>query len=242
MPVRSAGNVRLLIDEFNFAGSTTGFTFAAPTLVLEANNLESTANENVPGNPGTATLSLNGYYTGKGAGYIEQELHGALASQSNIAAVQLGAATGGIAWVMDNAGATDFAVDAPVDGLITLSATLTATDGARRGRVVYDGAISATGTTTPVDTGATGSDGGLVYVQVRSITGTATDATIVVQHATTSGGSYSTKATVQFDDVGMSSATMTGTVARWLRINTTALGGADAFTVTVIAIVTGVTG
>jgi hypothetical protein len=80
-----------------------------------------------------------------------------------------------------------------------------------------------------------------VYVWVQSITGTATNASIKVQSATTEGGTYADEATVTFSAVGDASAAMTGAISQWLRVNVASMGGATSITLAVVACVDGVT-
>lgn len=112
-----------------------------------------------------------------------------------------------------------------------------------RGFIVFDGVISATGAKTAVDFGAAGSGGGKVFCFVRAVDGTATSAAIVVESATTAGGTYATEATLTVSATAPKTvtATMSGAISRYLRVNCTDLGGATSLTVTVIACVNDVT-
>ena len=71
---------------------------------------------------------------------------------------------------------------------------------------------------------------------------TATSASIKLQSATTSGGSFSDEMTVTFSGVGAFLAANVGTTNKFLKYNCTSLGGATSFVVTIYSIVTGVTG
>ena len=76
---------------------------------------------------------------------------------------------------------------------------------------------------------------------VTTITGSATNAAIKVQSAATEGGSYADEGTFTFSAIGAYAVTLSGTVDRWVRINTTDLGGATSFVVNAIVCVNGVT-
>lgn len=115
-------------------------------------------------------------------------------------------------------------------------------DGAT-GLVVFNGVVSATGTTTPVNMGVVGggSNGGLVLAFVQEITGTATNAAFSVQSAASSGGTYTDEATITFSGVEGYSAPMTGAIAQFVKLNVTNMGGATSFKVVVVVCVKGVT-
>jgi hypothetical protein len=76
---------------------------------------------------------------------------------------------------------------------------------------------------------------------VTTITGSATNADIDVESSATQAGVYASEGTLTFSAVGAYAIDLTGTVNRWVRINTTDLGGATSFAVIVAVAVDGVT-
>jgi hypothetical protein len=146
-------------------------------------------------------------------------------------------------YVLPLTSADSMKITAPATGVLGIDGSFMAGDyGLRRGICLWYGAITATGNKTAYDIGAAGSSGGDIYVWVFSITGSATNASIKVQSATTQGGTYADEGTVTFSAVGRAtSAAMTGTVNQWLRVNVASMGGATGFTIAVVATVDGVT-
>ncbi|WP_230685363.1 hypothetical protein, partial [Streptococcus pneumoniae] len=83
--------------------------------------------------------------------------------------------------------------------LITANGSWFDGTGIKRGLQVYRGTISATGTTTYIDTGAVGSAGGYAWIWITAVTGTATNATILIQSDDNTGfSSPATEATFTF--------------------------------------------
>ena len=178
----------------------------------------------------------------------EQELYDRFAA-TNVSQVGLmlaDSATGDAGmptYVLPLTSADQMKITAPATGVLGIDGNFMAGDtGLKRGVCLWYGAISATGNKTAYDIGAAGSTGGAIYVWVFSITGSATNASIKVQSATTQGGTYADEGTVTFSAVGAAtSAAMTGTVNQWLRVNVASMGGATGFTIAVVATVDGVT-
>ena len=194
-------------------------------------------------------ISINGYVDSlsTGGGGMEESLAAALGSTAGVmVGVLLQEAqsvdAGMPVYVFPATGGDSLSISAPSTGVLTISGAFPGgAGGIRRGFLLWRGSITATGTKTAVDFAAAGAAGGDVYVFVHSITGTATNAAIKVQSASTSGGTYADEATVTFSAKGTYSAAMTGAVDRWLRISTSSMGGATAFSVSVVACVDGVT-
>jgi len=242
MPVR-ATNTKLLVDRFNFSGSTMGYTVAVTVGELDVTNLESTGNEKIAGNSG-GTLEMQGYYTGKGAGLWEQELHARLGTGTPVyVAACIGTSNVKCpTYIFDESWGEQMTVEAPVENVIMVNGRWGGGKvGMKRGKRIFAAAITATGAKTSQDLGAAGSAGGSAYLFVQSITGTATSATIVVESSATEGGTYAAEGTFTFSALGAYKIALSGTVNRWLRINVTGLGGSSAFTVAVVVVVTGVT-
>lgn len=232
---------QLLVDEFDFSGDTAGFDVAVSMSEEECTTLGAQAAEYVPILP-NLQISHNGYLTGvSNPGTIEAELSTRLGVSGSYVAALLGThETACPAYVQNTFGA-QMNIQAPARSLITLNGSWGVGHGGARGIRIFSGTISATGAQTAVDLGSAGSAGGIAFLFVRSITGSASNAAIAVQSSTTQAGTYSDEGTFTFSAVGAYAVNMSGTVNRWLRLNATSLGGATNLTVVGIACVKGVT-
>lgn len=242
MPVK-AYNTRLLVDEFDFSGDTAGLALNLAAEAIEAPALQSAAAQYIGGNA-KGTIEQNGYWDGGAAGLLDNELYARLGSETpSIVSVLFDTrAVGNPAYVQQTTWASQMNIEAPVDGLLALASKFE--DLTSRGYVVAHATISATGGQSVIDFGAAGVAGAWAVLHVRAITGTATNATFTIQHATTLGfGSPATLLSfAALSDVGAQAATAAGAVNRYLRLNCTSLGGATSLAVTAIVGVTGVTG
>lgn len=240
-----ACNARFLLDGYDMSGQSSGCAIALDTSVLEYDEMQNCAGLKLP----TAVVTVfdhNGYYTDKTAGYLEKEVYDRLGATADnyIGYIPDDTLTVAPAYVIDNTFAAQLKVEAPVKGLLTVTGQWPTGDyPTARGYVVYDGAISATGVKTQVDFGAAGSAGGRAFLFVRAITGTATNADIAVESCATSGGSYDAEGTFTFSTATPNAYAidLSGTVNQFIHINTTDLGGATSFDVTVIVALAGVT-
>ena len=194
------------------------------------------------------TITVMGYVDSLAAGTggledtVRAQLGGDGAQVGVVLSESASTDVGAIAYVMPDANADGMKISTPATGIMTLDGGFAAgIDGLKRGLVLWRGEISATGAKAAVDFGSAGAAGGDVYVFVTAIDGTATNASVTVQSATTSGGTYATEATVTFSAVGAYSAAMTGTINRWHRIDLSSKGGATSINLIVVACVDGVT-
>ena len=131
-------------------------------------------------------------------------------------------------------------IASPATGIHTIDGRFVGgAGGLQRGLVLWRGEVTATGAKTGVDFATAGSTGGNVYVWVSAITGTATNATVVIESSVP--GEYVTEATITFSGTSAQAAAMTGAIGSLIRANITSMGGATAFTLAVVACVNGVT-
>lgn len=242
MTAKKGTLAKLLVDEFDFSSETSGITATVAMSEQECTTLQATASLYAPILP-SLKIEQNGYLRAAGsAGDMEQELEARLGVAGVYVAALFGTdAAACPAYVLDNTFNQTMNIQAPATGLITLNGAWGMGAGGSRGIRVFEGVLDATGAQAAVDLGAAGSAGGACYLFVQGIEGTATDAIIDVESASTEGGSYSEEAEFTFDDVGGYKALMTGTVNRWVRLNVEDLGGADELTVVLIVCVDGVT-
>lgn len=239
----AAKYTKLLIDEFDFSGDSNSLEVSTAVAALPTTGFQATGETFTPGLT-SGNLTHGGYYSGKGAGYIEQELKARLGTSDTVYLAALFGTNGTArAYVLDTSWGSQLGLEMPVDGLITLSGEWPVVGGARRGLVVFDGTISATGGQTSVDFGAAGAAGGEAYLFVQAITGTASSATIDIESdADDDFGSGATgEGTFTFSDVGVQKVTMSGAVLRYIRLNCTDLGGATDFRVVGVVCVDGIT-
>lgn len=235
---------KFLIDEFDFSGDSNALSTNPTVNALDATGFQQDGMRYKPG-LAAGNLSQNGFYAGKGAGEIEQELHSRLGTTSAVyvAAIYGTNQTKPCAYVLEDTWGDQLEIDMPVAELITLSSEWPQSNQFRRGHVVFDGTIDATGGQASVDFGAQGAAGGTAYLFVTGITGSATDATIDIESSGTDAfaGEEASEGTFTFSAVGVVKVALTGTVDRYIRINCTSLGGATDFDVIAIVCIDGVT-
>lgn len=231
---------QILVDEFDFSGDTSGFGVAVAMSEQECTTLGASGMAYEPILP-SMKIDQNGYITAIGVGELEAEIKSRLGVAGSHVAALFGTAEDACpAYVQTTFGAS-MNLTAPAAGLMTLAGTWGMGRGGNRGLRIFTGEVTATGAGAAVDFGAAGSAGGVCYLFVQAIDGSATDAVILVESSTTEAGTYATEATFDVDGVGSAGVAMSGTVNRWLRVNVDDLGGADGITFVMIACVDGVT-
>jgi hypothetical protein len=244
MAIAKAIHTRILVDGYRISSETNKAVVKLDSDKVDVTCFEDTAQNFIVNDP-KPSIELGGYITHDlDPITFEGIAAGALETQVTVTIIKSESATitGGTSYTIPNANAISLAHDMSVGGVMTMNATWGGATAMRRGKAVYAGvAISATGTKPSIDLGAQGTTGGVAYLHVHSITGTASSATIKLQSSATEGGSYADEGTFTFSALGVFPLDLTGTVDRWLRINTTSLGGATDFTVSAVASVNGVT-
>jgi len=238
--IRATGT-KFLLDEFDMSGATMSYSVELAVAALETTNFASTGAQNIAGLPGGG-MNCHGYYNGKGAGFLEYEIYQRMAG-AGVAYVgaQMGAA-GFPAYVLPTTWGDQLTYSSPVTEILALDGKWPANGKWTRGLVLYDGTISATGAQTGVDFVAPGSTGGVAYLQVRTITGAAVNATIIVQSdSDVAFGTPATEGTFTFSSTGFYVITLSGVIGRYVRISCGTKGGATSFIISAIACVNGVT-
>ena len=236
----------LLVDEVIWNADTAELTTAIAVSELETPNLAMTANEYSPNLPDW-TIEHSGYMTGVAADEIEAEMSARRGTTgSTVAHLFTRSTTNSPAYVLPSAGLFGQGWGAPVADVLTVSGTWRNDDGQgyRGALVTYNTTVTATGDGTSIDLGSAGSSGGVAYLFVHTIdtdiSGTATDASFKIQ-SSSDNSSFADEGTFTVGATGAFSATLSGTVNRYVRLNTADLGGATSFTVTLIACVADVT-
>ena len=231
---------RILVDEFDFSGKNNSVEVNVTSEGDDVTAFQDEANVFMAGESAGA-ISQGGYLDGVDGG-MEEELQARFGTGSSIVAVLFGTNVAACpAYVLPGTDGREFSISAPVQGIVTLNGRWGEGEGIRRGLRVFAGELDSTGAETAVDFGAAGSNGGWGFLFVQAIDGSATDAAIDIESATTSGGTYASEGTFTFSDVGAYAIELSGTVNRHIRINLTSLGGADAVTVVAVVAVKGVT-
>lgn len=237
-------HTRILIDGYRISSETNKATVKLESDKTDVTCFEDTAQSFIVNDPKPG-IDLGGYIThSTDPDTFDAIAHNALATQVVVSVVKSSTATitGGVAYTIPNANSISLSHDLQVAGVMTMQASWGGVSAMTRGIAVYAGAaLDATGATDAIDLGAQGTTGGVAYIHITGITGTAVDATIDVESSATEGGTYASEGTATFSDVGCQTVALTGTVNRWVRINVTDLGGADDVTVTAIVCVYGVT-
>lgn len=232
---------RILVDQFDFSGVSNSVDVAIDSEEFDVTAFQDEGNVFLTGVSG-GTITQNGYFDGGAAGGYEAEVYTRLGSTaSHVVAVLFGTQTTGCpAYVLPGTDSREMTIASPVSGIVTLNGTWGEGSGIRRGLRVFGGTISATGAQTSVDFALAGSTGGVAYVFVQTITGSATNATIVVQ-SSSNNSTFDNEGTATFSAVGVQTVALTGTVNRYIRLDCTSLGGATSFVVVGVVCVNGVT-
>lgn len=240
------GNVQaVLVDEFIFNSSVSEPQFAVAVDEVECTTIASTGKEYAPLMPDWS-LELNGYMTGVAADEYEAEMKARLGVDGvTVAYIPVRTSTNTPAYVMPAAFGNNMSFAAPTSGLITLNGGFRPSSDAYRGKLItYNTTVSGTGNGTSIDLGSAGSAGGYAYLFVHTIdddiSGTATDASFKIQ-SSADDSTFADEGTFTVSATGAVSGTMSGTVNRYIRLNTADMGGATSFTVTLVACVSGVT-
>ena len=244
MTVARAIHTRILFDGYRISGETNKASIKMDSDKVDVTCFEDTAKSFVVNDPKTG-IEIGGYIVHSlDPDTFEAIAHNALETQGTITVIRSESATmtGGVSYTIPNTNAITTSHDLQVGGVMTMNATFGGATALKRGRAIYAGAaISATGAKPAIDLGAAGTVGGFAYLHVHGITGTASSAAIDIESSATEGGTYASEGTFTFSAIGCYAVALTGTVNRWVRINTTSLGGATNFTVSAVACVLGVT-
>lgn len=242
---------RVLVNEFDFSGVSTDLGVEINGNSLDATTFQATTKENVAA-PTESTISQSGFFAYDSAN-TDQNLEAALktyleTAQANVSALILTDLAACPSYTKQNCTSASMSIEAAVADLLKVSGDWGG-DPIRRGLRAFgkhstwsNGIISATGGKPYIDTGAQGLNGGIGILHIHDITGTATNAAIDLEADSDTGfGTALTKATFTFSAVGIQIVNFTGVTNRYLRANCTTLGGATDFTVTLLAVVRGVT-
>ena len=233
---------RLLVDEWDFSCETSGIDV---TLTMNTEDITSLCDGAAVDAPTLAGVKIthNGYMASVNTpGSIEEEMYNRMGVMGVYVAALFGTDVLDCpAYVLDNTFGANMEILAPAKGVLTLNGAWGEGDGGHRGHRAYDANATATGSQTAIDLGAAGTAGGEAFLFVQNITGTATNASITVQHSTTLGGTYTTLATFTVSAEGSFEADFAGAVNQFVRLNVVSLGGSTGLDMVAIVCVHGVT-
>lgn len=217
--------VGIWVDEFDFSAATSQIDVNFEVGEAERTHMDSMAQEFLP-LLSKCTVAQNGYFEGVLAAGFERELQDRFAQRGALVTVLVGRSTPAcVAYVLPDAMNYSMTFGAPVANLVTLNGQWGTAAGAVRGLRVFDGSFDAVEEGASVDFGAGSTNGGKAFLHVKTITGTATNATIKVQ-SSPDNSTWSDEGTFTVSAVGGHSLEMTGTVGRYVRLACTSLGGA----------------
>lgn len=235
---------RLLVNEFDLSTQHNSLEVSVATEQQDVSTFQNTGKAYLSMTP-EGSIAVKGFFDDAAAGYTEQELAEAIENVETLyVAALFGTQTAACpVYVAPATNVESLTITAPVDGVIEIDGGFPAGSGLRRGLRCFSGTLSATGAQTYIDLGAAGAAGGLAWLWVQTITGTATNATVTVESDDNTGfSSAATEGTFTFSAVGGYQVTLSGTIDRYVRLNCTSLGGATSFVVVGAVAVTGVTG
>lgn len=241
---------RLWVDTAEFSTRVMSATLNTQVSTEDITAWQDTAKRSV-GTGSESSLELNGYLEalGDNAGGLDRMFYrrfgvDSLSNADVCAAVMFAesasAEAGAPCYVFPKTYTDQVTIASPATGVQMINGAFRGGQGRmRRGLLLWRGEITATGTKAGVDFVTAGLAGGNAYMFVSAITGTATNATVAIESSVP--GAYVTEATLTFSGTGVQTASIAGAIGSLIRINTTSMGGATAFTIAVIACVNGVT-
>lgn len=236
---------KIWVDEFDLSTQNNSLEVSVTIPELDATAFQATGQVTYAGIP-AGMISQAGYFTGKTSGLNEDVLYDRFNAATAIVAALFGTATAGCpVYVSRASGAETMSIATTPTEIMTIDGQWSKGSGLIRGVRLWEGTFSATGAQTSpgyIDLGAAGTDGGVAYLFVQTITGSATNATITLQSddATDFVGA-ATEGTFTFSAVGVQTMTLSGAVDRYVRLNCTSKGGATSFVVGCVVCIAGVT-
>lgn len=235
---------RIIVDRWDFSTKTSGFTIDFNAQAIEAPTLQNPAVPTIPGVP-TTMIEQKGYFQQPGAGELEQEIQARLGTGSTKMACIMGTELAvPVGYVLDPCFASKLNINAAAKELFTLDAAWAKSGGAaNRGYQIWHGAITSITSGPILDFGAGGIAGGAAWFFLHDHTGAGGGSIVcnVLSSADSGMAGAVTEATFTMIAETGYSATMTGTIGRYIRLETANMGGFSAFTGTCIVAVQGVT-
>lgn len=224
-----AGNkARIYVDGIDLSCQSSGATLVSDVEPLEYQPMCSPTKKSEPSSP-KFTITQNAYYTGHGAEYVEQEMKARLGALLSHVVLQLDT----VYYALEDVYNGSMTIDANVSDLLTIEANWQGASKGYRGKVVGNGSRSNAYVGTAVDFGAAIPAGTAILSAAgfTDLTGVSGSVTVLIETATTQGGTYTTLTSQAFIMPGSVIKTHTGG-NRWARIKVTTTnyaGAADVF-------------
>jgi len=232
MPTFAHGkNVNVFINEFDFSTYFNDVSATSTVETAEVSAFGSNAKEYIVGLL-DGTVSLSGMFDGTttGTDTVFSSVLGS-ATKQNVIVAPSGHSNGANAIVLE-ADDTSYEVSGAVADVVQTSAEFQSSDGVEHGKILSSGAaISATGNGTSVDNAAASTNGGVGFVSVPTNTRNGNITVKVQQSADNSTFTdLITFTVVTSAQKTFQRAEVTGTVARYLRVNYTVAGSTGSAT------------
>ena len=191
-----------------------------------------------------ATLEQNGYLTPSSSPRsLEAKLYAAVSASGVVAALFGTADAVCPAYVLPDADGSNVKIGAG-QKLMTIGGKWGSGNlGIRRGKRIYQNSFTTTGPLPGADMGSAGSNGGTLYLFLYANTGSPTNAQIKIQSDSASNFATAVDhATITgISDLKAFSATLTGVIGRYVRLNVLSMGGSSSLTAMAILCLNGVT-
>lgn len=232
MPTFAHGkNVNVFVNEYDFSTYFNDVSASSMVETAEVSAFGSSAKEYIVGLT-DGTVSLSGMFDGTATGtdVVFSAVLGSTTKQ-NVIVAPSGHSNGASA-IMLEADDTSYEVSGAVADVVQTSAEFQSSDGVEHGKILSSGsAISATGNGTSVDNAASSANGGVGFVSVPTNTRNG-NITVKVQQ---SADNSTFTDLITFTVVSSTTKTfqrveVTGTVARYLRVNYTVAGSTGTAT------------
>jgi len=232
MPTFAHGkNVSVFINQYDFSAYFNDVSASSMVETAEVSAFGSSAKEYIVGLQ-DGTVSLSGMFDGSttGTDTVFSSVLGSTTKQ-NVIVAPSGHSNGATAIVLE-ADDTSYEVSGAVADVVQTSAEFQSSDGVEHGKILSSGsAITATGSGTSVDNTASSANGGVGFVSVPTNTRNG-NITVKVQQ---SADNSTFTDLITFTVVSSTTKTfqrveVTGTVARYLRVNYTVAGSTGSAT------------
>lgn len=232
MPTFAHGkNVNVFVNEYDFSTYFNDVSATSTVETAETSSFGSSAKTYIVGLQ-DGTVSLNGMFDGTATGtdVVFSAVLGSTTKQ-NVIVAPSGHSNGATAIVLE-ADDTSYEVSGAVADVVQTSAEFQSSDGVEHGKILSSGsAITATGSGTSVDNTASSANGGVGFVSVPTNTRNGNITVKVQQSADNSTFTdLITFTVVTSTQKTFERVEVTGTVARYLRVNYTVAGSTGSAT------------
>lgn len=230
--------VRIAVDGLDLSTQSTAATLNFNVTAVDYNTFQVCSTQRFP-ILSDGVLDHTGLFTAPDPGYLEREMQSRLGSDTDsIVSLILGTSLPiPVAYSLKAAWNAQLKLEAPITQLITAQGKwLLRNVEMYRLYQAYYGPASATGGLAYIDVGSFSGKNGKLILHVLGITGTATNASVIIETSNaTNFSSPTTLGTFTFSAVGAQSAVFTNKSGRYIRANVSSLGGATALSLLALA-------